>query len=36
MAAQRTYAQWFCLIGGAVLALRGVVGFLVLDSSFGT
>ena len=36
MAAQRTYAQWFCLIGGAVLLLRGVVGYAFLDSSFDT
>jgi hypothetical protein len=32
----RTYAQWFCLIGGAVLLLRGVVGYAFLDSSFET
>jgi hypothetical protein len=36
MAAQRTPAQWFCLIGGAVLLLRGIVGFVALDSSFDT
>jgi hypothetical protein len=34
--AQRTPAQWFCLIGGAILLLRGVVGFALLDSSFDT
>jgi hypothetical protein len=32
----RTYAQWFCLIGGAVLLVRGVVGYAFLDSSFDT
>jgi hypothetical protein len=32
----RTPAQLFCLVGGAVLLLRGVVGFVVLDSSFST
>ena len=36
MAAQRTLAQWFCLVGGAVLLLRGVVGYVALDSSFST
>jgi hypothetical protein len=36
MTASRTPAQWFCLIGGAVLLLRGVVGFVALDSSFET
>ena len=36
MARGRTPAQWFCLIGGAVLLLRGVVGFVALDSSFST
>jgi hypothetical protein len=32
----RTYAQWFCLLGGAVLLLRGIVGFVALDTSFDT
>jgi Domain of unknown function (DUF4383) len=36
MATQRTYAQWFCLIGGAVLLGRGIVGYVALDSSFDT
>lgn len=27
-------AQWFCLIGGAVLLVRGLVGFAFLDASF--
>jgi hypothetical protein len=34
--ARRTLAQWFCLLGGAVLLLRGIVGFALLDSSFDT
>jgi hypothetical protein len=34
--ARRTLAQWFCLLGGAVLLLRGIVGFVALDSSFDT
>ena len=36
MAARRTPAQWFCLLGGAVLLARGIVGFVVLDTSFDT
>ena len=32
----RTPAQLFCLVGGAVLLLRGIVGFVALDSSFDT
>ena len=36
MAASRTPAQWFCLVGGAVLLVRGVVGFVALDTSFDT
>ena len=36
LTAGRTPAQLFCLIGGAVLLLRGVVGFVALDSSFDT
>jgi hypothetical protein len=36
VAASRTYAQWFCLIGGAVLLGRGIVGYAFLDSSFDT
>ncbi len=36
MSRGRTYAQWFCLVGGAVLLIRGVVGYAVLDSSFDT
>jgi hypothetical protein len=32
----RTPAQWFCLLGGAVLLGRGVVGYALLDSSFDT
>ena len=32
----RTPAQLFCLVGGAVLLIRGVVGFVALDSSFDT
>jgi hypothetical protein len=34
--ARRTLAQWFCLLGGAVLLIRGIVGFALLDSSFDT
>ena len=34
MASTRTPAQWFCLVGGAVLLGRGIVGFLFLDTSF--
>jgi hypothetical protein len=30
----RTAAQWFCLLGGAVLLVRGLVGFAILDTSF--
>lgn len=29
-------ARWLCLIGGALLLVRGVGGFAVADSSFGT
>jgi hypothetical protein len=36
VASRRTPAQWFCLVGGAVLLLRGVVGYVALDSSFST
>jgi hypothetical protein len=36
VAAQRTPAQWFCLLGGGVLLLRGIVGFVALDTSFDT
>jgi hypothetical protein len=36
VAARRSPAQWFCLLGGAVLLLRGIVGFVALDSSFDT
>jgi hypothetical protein len=32
----RTPAQIFCLIGGALLLLRGVIGFVALDTSFDT
>jgi hypothetical protein len=32
----RTPAQLFCLVGGAVLLLRGIVGYVALDSSFDT
>jgi hypothetical protein len=31
----RTAAQWFCLLGGAVLLVRGLVGFAFLDTRFG-
>jgi hypothetical protein len=34
MASRRTAAQWFCLLGGAVLLGRGLVGFAFLDTSF--
>lgn len=30
----RTPAQWFCLLGGAILFARGIVGFAFLDASF--
>ena len=30
----RTLAQWFCLVGGALLVLRGTVG-VVVDPEFG-
>ena len=30
----RSPAQWFCLLGGAVLLGRGLVGFALLDRSF--
>ena len=32
----RTPAQWFCLIGGALLVGRGLFGFVLLDSDFST
>jgi hypothetical protein len=32
----RSPAQLFCLIGGALLLLRGVIGFVALDTSFDT
>lgn len=35
-AAGRTMAQWFCLLGGGVLLIRGVGGLLVADASFAT
>jgi hypothetical protein len=35
MSADRTVAQWFCLIGGGLLILRGTVG-VVMDPDFGT
>lgn len=31
---RRTPAEWFCLLGGALLLGRGLVGFAFLDSSF--
>jgi hypothetical protein len=31
---RRTLAQTFCLFGGGVLLIRGVVGFALLDTSF--
>lgn len=34
MRAHRTAAQWFCLLGGALLFVRGLVGFAFLDTSF--
>lgn len=34
MRSARTPAQWFCLLGGAVLLVRGLVGFAFLDASF--
>lgn len=33
--AQRSPAQWFCLLGGALLLVRGAVG-VALDPGFGT
>ena len=30
----RTPAQWFCLLGGAVLFVRGIVGFFAIGASF--
>jgi hypothetical protein len=36
MASARTPAQWFCLVGGALLLGRGLVGFAFLDSDFST
>lgn len=35
MSAERTVAQWFCLIGGGLLALRGTIG-VAMDPDFGT
>jgi hypothetical protein len=32
----RSPAQLFCLAGGAVLLIRGIVGYVALDSSFAT
>ena len=32
----RTPAQWFCLLGGALLLGRGLFGFVFLDSEFST
>jgi hypothetical protein len=32
----RTPAQWFCLLGGALLLGRGLVGFAFLESDFST
>ena len=32
----RTPAQWFCLLGGALLLGRGLFGFAFLDSDFST
>lgn len=34
MKRQRVAAQWFCLVVGGLLALRGVLGFLIADASF--
>lgn len=34
MKRSRTPAQWFCLIGGAILLARGLIGFAFLDASF--
>jgi hypothetical protein len=34
MESRRTLAQWFCLLGGGLLLVRGVVGFALLDASF--
>lgn len=34
-ARERSAAQWFCLVGGGALAVRGLVG-VALDPSFGT
>ena len=34
MTTGRTPAQWFCLVGGAVLLVRGLVGFVFLDTAF--
>lgn len=34
MSAQRSLAQWFCLIGGALLILRGTIG-VAIDPEFG-
>jgi hypothetical protein len=31
---RRTPAQWLCLLGGAVLFVRGIVGFFAIDASF--
>lgn len=35
MRSSRSPAQWFCLVGGAILLVRGAVG-VGLDPSFGT
>ena len=35
MTRQRTIAQWFCLVFGALLILRGTVG-VIMDPEFGT
>lgn len=34
MSGKRTIAQWFCLVGGGLLILRGTVG-VALDPEFG-
>lgn len=34
MSAQRSLAQWFCLIGGTLLILRGAIG-VAIDPEFG-
>lgn len=35
MSGERSIAQWFCLIGGGLLILRGTVG-VAMDPEFGT